>query len=171
MKKMHSLHGLNALSFTVFALSYAHVARAATLQDYIAEIITFINAILLPFFFAIALLMFLVNITRLFIIKSDDAASREKARTYTIYSVIALAFLISMIALVNIVLEAFDLQYGKPICPDYNPICTEVNVQPWQANQNITDDAPGKARLQQLESYSQSSYFINLDCIDEGNCN
>lgn len=98
-------------------------AQGRDLQWYLAAITDFINLSLIPFFFALAILFLLINITRYFVIDAADAYSREQARTYVIYAVIALVFLTSIWGIINIVTSSFGLDDQRPICPDYDTSC------------------------------------------------
>ena len=110
-----------ALLSVVASIAYTPMAFAATkkLQDYILLITDFIGNTLIPFFFALALFFFLVNMTRFFILKGGDAYARDQARTFAMYGLIAFVFLVSIWGITNIILGAFDLDEAQPICPDY----------------------------------------------------
>ena len=105
--------------------TYAHITFAATrtLTQYVGLITDFISKTLIPFFFALAILFFLFNIARYFIIKGGDASAREQARKFAMYGLIAFVFLFSIWGITNMILDAFNLDNGTTICPDYNPNC------------------------------------------------
>jgi hypothetical protein len=106
-----------AIASPVFAQSVE--ANHETVQGYIVSILQFINFVLLPFLFSIALLFFLVNIARYFIIKGDDEGAREKARTLALYGIGAFVVLVSMWGIVNMFVNGLDIDDGRSRCPDY----------------------------------------------------
>jgi fumarate reductase subunit D len=90
-----------------------------TAQGFIVLITHFIGDVLLPFLFALALLFFLVNVARYFVIGGDDAESQEKAKTLAIYGIGAFVFLISIWGIVNMFVNAFEIDDDEAKCPDY----------------------------------------------------
>lgn len=92
-----------------------------TLQGYLIDIVSFINGTIIPFLFAIALLFFLVNVVRYFIVGGDDKEARAQARQLAIYGILAFVILVSIWGIVNLILAGFDLegQYNPAFCPDY----------------------------------------------------
>lgn len=110
------------LSFFVLFLSseaFAAEANKETLQGYIVSILQFINFILLPLLFAIALLFFLVNMARYFILKGDNGPDREKAKTLALYGIGAFVFLVSIWGIVNMFVNGLEINNEGPRCPDY----------------------------------------------------
>ena len=102
-------------------------AAGKKLQDYLEASSGFINYTLIPFFFALAILFLLVNITRYFVIDAADAYSREEAKKYMIYAIIALVFLSSIWGVINLVTSSLNIDNGITICPDYNLGCKDYS--------------------------------------------
>lgn len=117
-------HPINLLLFLSTILLLPSPALAARkLQDYLSEIVSFINNIIIPFIFAIAVLFFFVNITRYYIIEGADAYSREQAKKYALYAIIALVFITSIWGIIGLVMSSIGLNRNSAVCPDYVTDC------------------------------------------------
>lgn len=99
------------------------MAQSRDVQWYLEAISGFINGSLIPFFFALAILFLLINVTRYFIIEGADVSAHEQARKYIMYAIIALVFLSSIWGVINIIIRSFGVDGNIPICPDYNLDC------------------------------------------------
>ncbi len=86
---------------------------------YIIKIIAFINFAIIPLLFGIALLFFLINIVRYFIIDTSSADSREKAKRSALYGIAAFVFLVSIWGIVNLFVSGLEFDQQDSICPDY----------------------------------------------------
>ncbi len=93
MKKIYPI-AIAALSSVPF------VASAAGLDDFFNRIKNTITTVIIPFLFVVATLIFIYSII-LFITKAGDEAEQKKARGLILYSVIGLAAIISLWALVG----------------------------------------------------------------------
>lgn len=89
------------------------------LQDFLFYIVEFINFTLIPLLFAIALLFFLANVVRYFILGAQEEEKREQARKLAVYGLAAFVLLVSIWGIVNLITRSLDLDYESPICPDY----------------------------------------------------
>jgi len=76
------------------------MASAAGIDDLINRVKGTITGVVIPFMFVLATLIFIYAII-LFITKSGDEAEQKKARGLILWSVIGLAAIISLWALVN----------------------------------------------------------------------
>ena len=85
---------------------------------YIIRIGYFINYVLLPLLFGIALLVFLYNIVRYFI-NSANVEEREKASRAAIYGIAAFVFLVSIWGIVNLFVSGRGFDQQEALCPDY----------------------------------------------------
>jgi hypothetical protein len=81
--------------------------------------IEFINTSLIPLLIAIALLVFLWNATRYFIIGGAEEESREKAKSLAIWGILAFVVITGVWGIVNIVIELFGFGGTTSILPDY----------------------------------------------------
>ena len=85
----------------IAVLSAAPLAAfAAGLDDFLNRIKGTITGVVIPFLFVVATLIFIWAIMR-FILKSGDPTEQEKARGLILWSVIGLAAIISLWALVG----------------------------------------------------------------------
>ena len=124
LMKSYTLSTLNTLTIALVSscLPLSALAQGGdkdTVQGYLVLITNFVGDTLLPFLFAIALLFFLVNIARYFIIGGSEAESQEKAKTLAIYGIGAFVFLISIWGIVNMFVSAFEIDDTEANCPDY----------------------------------------------------
>ena len=125
--KRSRLQGILLASSMMLTPAGLAFAAPSNLQGYLDLIVYFINDTLIPTAFAVALLFFFVNITRLFIIDSAQAYKREQARTYALYSIIAFVFITSVWGVIAIFNDALDLNSNEqPICPDYIKDCNSL---------------------------------------------
>jgi len=90
-----------------------------SLQEFIIGVSTFINNVLLPFLFALALLFFMYNAFRFFILEGDEKDGREKAKRMALYGVLAFVFLVSIWGIVNLLVNGLGLYGNYPLNPDY----------------------------------------------------
>jgi hypothetical protein len=79
----------------------------------------FIHSTILPLLFSIALLFFLINATRYFIIEGADSGGRERAKELALYGIGAFVFLISIWGIVNMFVNGLGIANDRSICPDY----------------------------------------------------
>ena len=126
MKYKRSLYALKTVlaSMALVVLILANTASAQavsaySVQGYLTAILQFINAVLIPFLFSIALLFFLVNAARYFIIKGDDDGERAKARSLALYGIGAFVILVSFWGLINMFVYGLGFDDDRAICPDY----------------------------------------------------
>lgn len=90
-----------------------------SLQEFVISIGLFINNVLLPFLFGLALLFFIWNAFRLLILKGQESDAREHAKSLMIYSIGAFVFLVSIWGLVNMLVFGLGLGFSDHVVPDY----------------------------------------------------
>ena len=90
-----------------------------TIQDFLLDIGFFINGTLIPFLFALALLFFIYNAAKYFIIGGGDPGAREKARTLALYGIAAFVLLVSIWGIVNLLSRSLGIDNDRSVCPDY----------------------------------------------------
>lgn len=100
-------------------ISFANAASRDSVQSYIVAIIQFINNTIIPVLFGLALLFFLVNAARYFILKGGDSDGQEKARSLALYGIGAFVALLSLWGIVNLLVEDLGFDRENPITPDY----------------------------------------------------
>ena len=89
------------------------------LVDYLSAFLGFINEILIPFLFGVALLVFLVNVFRFFILGADNQEGRDKAQRLALYGILAFVFMVSIWGIVNLIVSGLGFNNGSPLTPDY----------------------------------------------------
>ena len=101
--------------------AYTHAQNTnESIQDFIGYISVFINNTLIPLILAIALVVFLWNVTRFFILGGTSDESRAKAKQLAIYSIAAFVIIISIWAIVNLIVSSLGFRDGgAPVMPDY----------------------------------------------------
>lgn len=90
-----------------------------SLQEYIIAAMAFINNVVLPFLFALALLFFLFNVVRYFVIGSSDQGARESARQLALYGIAGFVFLVSLWGIVNLFVNGLGWYGNGSVTPDY----------------------------------------------------
>jgi hypothetical protein len=130
---------LSLLLFSFLALPSFAFAQTTSLQTFLINIVKFINNNIIPMLFTIALLIFIWNVFRFFVIESAKPDGREKAKRHALYSIIAFVFLVSIWGIVNMFVNGFGL-YGRTfVCPDYMLNCTDTQkVQPQSGSSGVT---------------------------------
>ena len=90
-----------------------------SLQEFIIAATQFIGNILVPFLFSIALLVFLYNVVRFFILGADQQPEREKAKQLALYGILGFVLLVSLWGIVNMFVQGFGLNNDTSLEPDY----------------------------------------------------
>jgi succinate dehydrogenase/fumarate reductase cytochrome b subunit len=110
------------LLYCIHAPLYVYAAPTAgkhSIQGYLGLAIIFINNVILPLLFSVALLFFLVNATRYFVLKSGESEGRETARRLALYAIGAFVFLVSLWGIVNMIVYGLGFDENQAPCPDY----------------------------------------------------
>ncbi|MEX2340924.1 MAG: hypothetical protein WD605_01235 [Candidatus Paceibacterota bacterium] len=90
------------------------------LQEFIIGITLFISNILIPFLFGLALLFFIWNVFRYFILGKQNSPDQESARRLALYGIAAFVFLVSLWGIVNLLVGGLGLNRSNfPVEPDY----------------------------------------------------
>lgn len=92
------------------------------LSDYLNYFTTCIGASVIPFIFSIAVLTFIWGVVKFFIINADEEAKRQEGKQFMLWGVIALAVMISVWGLVNILGKTFNL--NTSVLPTVQPSST-----------------------------------------------
>jgi succinate dehydrogenase/fumarate reductase cytochrome b subunit len=101
------------------SLAQTYEAGKDDIQGYILLILQFINWTILPLLFSIALLFFLINAARYFILQGDKEDGREKAKLLALYGIGAFVFLVSIWGIVNMFIFGLGIGGETAKCPDY----------------------------------------------------
>jgi hypothetical protein len=89
------------------------------IQDFILNFLYFINWVLIPFMLAIALLVFIWNIVRYFVIGGANEQSRESARRLAFYGILGFVFILSVWGIVNLLVYSLGFNRTQSLTPDY----------------------------------------------------
>ncbi len=89
------------------------------IQEFLTNILLFLNVRILPAMIAIAGFFFLVNAVRYFIIGGANEESQEKARTLATWGIAAFVLIVSLWGIVNLVVAGFGFTGSYSRTPDY----------------------------------------------------
>lgn len=89
------------------------------LQNYLVYATCVINSSVIPLMFAIAVVMFVWGSIKFFIFNADEEQKRTEGKQFMIWGVIALAVMISVWGLVNILGVTFNI--GTTVLPQVKP--------------------------------------------------
>ncbi len=108
MKKIGSSI-LTSLAVFVPMVAFA-LSGDATFGDvgtFIGRISTFINSTLIPFVFALALLMFIWGMFKFFILGGSDEGSQEQGKSLMLYAIAGFVLMVSIWGIVNMIASGF----------------------------------------------------------------
>ena len=95
-------------------------AQVSTVQQFLVDILTFVNTTLIPFLFTLGFVFFLFNVVRYFIIKPDSDDDKEKAKRFALYSIAALVLAVMIWGIVNLFASnLFGTGNNNYVCPDW----------------------------------------------------
>lgn len=98
MKKLFT--SAYALAFFMPLLA---LAQFGEIDDFFGDISGFINNVLIPLLFAIALLMFLYGVFSYFIIGKNQEDKKSEGRSYMIWSIAGFVVMVSVFGIVNLI--------------------------------------------------------------------
>jgi hypothetical protein len=78
-------------------------------SDYLDYVTCIIGSSIIPFIFAVAVVMFIWGVVKYFIINADEEKKRAEGKQFMLWGIIALAVMISVWGLVNILGTTFGL--------------------------------------------------------------
>lgn len=128
------------ITLLAIAVLAPNAAIAQGITPYINETISFFNNIVIPMLFAVAILFFLINATRYFVIGSGNESERAKARMLATYGILAFVFIVAIWGIVGIITTSFGLipaGGSQPnLCPDYMSAFCGVRGDPLSSPQS-----------------------------------
>ena len=121
----------------IFALPLISVAQTSgpdsgSVQGLAAGLLLLINNYLIPFLISLAVLFFIYNVVRYFILQSHDVEGRAAARQLALWGITALAFIMAFWGIIYFVIQGFGLdnaisEHCRPV-PDFiNPLGYECD--------------------------------------------
>lgn len=101
-------------------LPYSASAQSGDIFSLAEGLITLINSYIIPFLLSLAVLFFIYNVTRYFVIESGNPEGREKARAFAFYGLLAFVFIVAFWGIISFVIRGFGFdQNTQAIVPDY----------------------------------------------------
>lgn len=103
----------------VIFVALPHLAHAQSFQAFFRNLLTFIDAVVIPFILGLAFVFFVINVVRYFILGSTTDEGRENAKNLALYSVLAFFTIIIFWGVVNMLSSSIGLQGKAAPTPDY----------------------------------------------------
>ncbi|MEX0913129.1 MAG: pilin [Candidatus Paceibacterota bacterium] len=97
---------------STFFLPVVALAQFGEVDTFVGNITTFINNVIIPLIFAIALVVFIWGIFKLFIHKNAEEA--EQGKKLALYAIVGFVLMVSIWGIVNVVASGLGLS-GKPL--------------------------------------------------------
>ncbi|MBI3888810.1 hypothetical protein HY311_03395 [Candidatus Nomurabacteria bacterium] len=91
------------------------------LSDYLDFFTCIIGNSIIPFIFALAVVMFIWGVVKFLILDADEEAKRAQGKQFMIWGIIALAVMLSVWGLVNILQTTFAIKTGSSVLPTVVP--------------------------------------------------
>ncbi|MFT5849541.1 MAG: hypothetical protein ACI9H6_000350 [Patiriisocius sp.] len=91
-----------AIVGSLFALPIMASAQFGGVDTFFTNISTFINSILIPLIFAVALLVFLYGVFKYFILGGGNESAREEGKKLVMYSIVGFVLMVSIWGIVNL---------------------------------------------------------------------
>lgn len=108
------------LTAALLLIPFFAFAQFGVVDDFFGNIMTFINDVLVPLIFAVALFMFVYGMYKYFIYKgATSSVAEEEGKNLMIYAIVAFVLMISIWGIVNLL--AGGLQEGLGTQNNINP--------------------------------------------------
>ena len=101
---------LGLIAITLVLTPAVALAQFGGIDTFLQNVSTFINNILIPLVFAIALLVFIYGVFDYFILGGADEPKREEGRKLMLYAIVGFVVMISIFGIVNLI--ATGLGFG-----------------------------------------------------------
>ncbi len=96
--------------FTTASLSFLSVPVVASAQQYFGQVDTFftriggfIDNVLIPLIFTLALLMFIYGVFKYFFVQGDSDTARDTGRKYILWAILGFVLMVSIWGIVNVI--------------------------------------------------------------------
>ena len=89
------------------------------ITEWLSAFIGLVNSTLIPVLIAAAVLFFIWNIFRYFILQSGSEDGREKAKRSAMYGILALVIILGIWGIIAILIATFDIGRDNQVVPDY----------------------------------------------------
>jgi hypothetical protein len=98
----------------------------AALSSYLNYVTCIINNSVIPILFALATVLFIWGVIKFFFINVDEEAKRAQGKQFMIWGIVALAVMLSMWGLVNVLRTTFNINTGS-VLPQVTPPSNNPN--------------------------------------------
>ena len=102
----------------LLAPAYVH---AQSLQEFFVGLLTLLVEFILPLLMGLAVLFFVLNVLRYFVIGSDEPEGRSHARYLALYGILTFVFLVSFWGIIWFMLGGTGFPFNVIVIPDYIP--------------------------------------------------
>ncbi len=115
------------MKYTIFLLAFFTVLPQSTfaapknIQDFGYAFLHFLNGTVVSFLLSLALIIFIYNVIRYYIVDKDSAQKQTVARQYMLLSISAFVLILSIWGIVNLLVAGTGLGRSSFICPDTLP--------------------------------------------------
>lgn len=92
-----------SLSLVVLVAPVLAFAQFGQINDFLDDVLTFINGTLIPIIFALALLIFIYGMFKFFILGGSDEEDRKKGQQLMLWAIIGFVLMVSIWGIVNLV--------------------------------------------------------------------
>jgi hypothetical protein len=101
------------------------LAQFGTIDSFLGDIVAFINNVLIPLIFAVALFFFIYGMFKYFILGRDQADAKEEGKSYIVWSIVGFVLMVSIWGIVNLLVAGIGLDDENidtiPDVPTGNP--------------------------------------------------
>lgn len=140
-----------------------------TINKLAQGLIDLINQVLVPLVFAVAFLLFLYGVFKYFFLGASDDSKRKEGRQFIMWSVIALAVMISVWGLVRVFAGTFSLDSEtRPCLPTFTG--GKTNCPAGTAGTNVGNDftTPGTTGVTCVTQSGTTVRLSESDCREYG---
>jgi uncharacterized membrane protein YraQ (UPF0718 family) len=88
------------------------------IDEFLGNVVGFINSVLVPLIFTLALLFFIYGMFKYFILKGDSEGDREKGKQLMLSAVVGFVLMVSIWGIVNLVAGGLQAGLGANRVPE-----------------------------------------------------
>lgn len=92
-----------SLALVVLVAPVLALAQFGQINDFLDDVLTFINGTLIPIVFALALLIFIYGMFKFFILGGSEEEERKKGQQLMLWAVIGFVLMVSIWGIVNLI--------------------------------------------------------------------
>lgn len=107
--------GITTLASTFMLMPLFALAQFGEIDGFFENITGFINDVLIPLVFAIALLVFLYGVFKYFIYGGADAGAREEGTQLMLYAIVGFVLMVSIFGIVNLIADGLGFSDDQNI--------------------------------------------------------